>query len=41
MDEDISPEELVNALAELAPKLAEEAMVVNDPQLQKIVKGIA
>tara|TARA_R100000458_G_scaffold49751_1_gene49516 strand:+ start:198 stop:1766 length:1569 start_codon:yes stop_codon:yes gene_type:complete len=41
MDEDISPEELANALAELAPKLAEEAMVVNDPQLQKIVKSIA
>jgi hypothetical protein len=41
MAEDISSEELANALAELAPKLAEEAMVVNDPQLQKIVKSIA
>ena len=41
MAEDITPEELANALSDLAPKLAEEALVVNDAELQNIVKKIA
>jgi len=40
MDEDISPEELANALSDLAPQFAEETLVVKDTELQKIVKGI-
>jgi hypothetical protein len=40
MDEDISPEELADALSDLAPQFAEETLVVKDTELQKIVKGI-
>ena len=40
MAEDISPEELADALAGLAPSLAAEAVVVNDIELQKLVGNI-